>query len=80
MYKYPQHCLLHRRPVRLLVEVVQRDQSTVAHALIQEAVEKLIRKNKYFRATYPLTGQINSRGEKLLHLLSAMLQIRISFS
>jgi hypothetical protein len=32
-----------RGPRRLIVEVVQRDQSGVAHTLIQEAVEKLIR-------------------------------------
>jgi hypothetical protein len=39
-----------------MVEVVQRDPSSVAHPLIEEAVDKLIRKSKYFNASIPITG------------------------
>jgi hypothetical protein len=40
-----------------MVEVVQRDQSGVSHHLIEEAVDSMIRKNKYFNTTLPVTGE-----------------------
>ena len=42
---------------RLVVEVVQRDESGVSQTLIEAAVDKLIRKEKFIDITFPLTGE-----------------------
>jgi hypothetical protein len=52
-----------------MVEVVQRDQSGVSHRLIEEAVDSMIRKNKYFNTTLPVTGE-SSQGT-IYHLTSS---------